>query len=161
MGEFASKVQTYIYNRLSESNTSLSWQTEYDLAGTPVDIGGENDKLLVLLELEWRRADPADNSAKIFRHLTNERTDVDIVLVAQIFTNYYDLASGGVSSKRKNAEFVGAIAAGAIDDLSYHPVEFPLEPPKQGNEWQSSWTEAAEYTTVQISDQIQSVTDPD
>ncbi|OAQ53957.1 hypothetical protein HTG_00070 [Natrinema mahii] len=105
---------------------------------------------MVALELEWRRADPADNSAKIFRHLYMEQIDADEVLIAQIFTGYYDLTSGGISSKRKNAEFVGKVAADSIDHLSYYPIHLPIEPPKRGEEWPESWAEAADDTVEQI-----------
>ena len=159
MGKSASEVQAYICSRLDETHPGLSWQTEYQIAGTPIDIAGVNDELLVLLELEWRRADPADNSAKIFRHLVDEPPDVHHVLVAQTFTNYYNLVGGGVSSKRKNAEFVGTIAANSIEYLSYYPFDFPLNPPKRGTDLPNSWTEAAERTIDHLNGRIRSVTD--
>ena len=159
MGESASEVQAYICSRLDETHPGLSWQTEHKIAGTPIDIAGINDDLLVLLELEWRRADPADNSAKIFRHLSDEQSDVNHVLVAQIFTNHYNLVGGGVSSKRKNAEFVGTIAANSIEYLSYYPLNLPLDPPKRGTDMGDSWTEAAERTIDQVDDRIRTMTD--
>jgi hypothetical protein len=104
---------------------------------------------LVAVELEWRRADPADNTAKLFRHIHEGSIDRRVT-VCQVFTGYYDLASGGVSSKRKNAEFVGRIAARTLSDLAYHAVEFGLDPPKRGGDWPPEWREVADETVDRI-----------
>ncbi|MFA9504019.1 hypothetical protein ACERIM_14750 [Natrinema sp. H-ect1] len=135
MGELARETQGRLRDALVARHPALEWQVEHRLAGTPVDIAGIGDDRLVLLELEWRRADPADNAAKLFRHLEAGLLDAfDAITVCHCFTEYYDLASGGVSSKRKNAEFVGRIASRAVDRFAYHPVELPLEPPKRGGD---------------------------
>jgi hypothetical protein len=69
MGEFASTVQEFLRDELATARPTLEWHTEYRIAGTPVDIAGVGAEELTLVELEWRRADPADNTAKLFRHL--------------------------------------------------------------------------------------------
>ncbi|MFP9061981.1 hypothetical protein ACLI4R_15825 [Natrialbaceae archaeon A-chndr2] len=154
MGELASGFQSYLCDQLSESYPSLDWKTEHRIAGTPVDIAGVGDGTLFLIELEWRRADPADNSAKLFRHLTTGEIDQNHVTVVQIFTGYYNLASGEVSSKRKNSEFIGHIAEDIIDALSYHSVDFDPEPPKRGNDWEDDWIDNAKETLSEISSQV-------
>lgn len=154
MGELASKFQSVLCDQLSESYPSLDWKTEHRIAGTPVDVAGIGDEILFLVELEWRRADPADNSAKLFRHLTTGQVDQNHITVIQIFTGYYDLATGGVSSKRKNAEFIGHIAEDAIETLSYYPVNFDSEPPKRGNDWEVDWKASAEKTLSEISSRV-------
>jgi len=160
VGEFADAVQERLRERLAERRPSLDWQTEYRVGPTPVDVAGVGDlgggggnaasestvgETLALVELEWRRADPADNSAKLFRHLADGALDEhDRIVVCQVFTGYYDLARGGVSSKRENAEFVGRVAADAFDRVSYSPVDFDLDPPKRGGEWPDDWRDRAD-----------------
>jgi len=147
MGAFARDVAARLRERLATDRPALDWATEHHVAGTPVDVAGSEDDLLVAVELEWRRADPSDNAAKLFRHLSEGAIDADRVVVVHLFTRYYDLASGGVSAKRKNAGFVGNVAANTLDGLSYHPVTVDLDPPKRGGErpdgWQAAVDEAA------------------
>jgi hypothetical protein len=121
MGEHASQVQARLRDRLAAARLDLDWRTEYDLDGTRVDVAGVSESTLVLVELVWRRADPVDNTATRFRHLATRRGDGSEsesetvlagssdrrVVVVQPFIDHYDLVRGGVSSKRKNAEFVG------------------------------------------------------
>lgn len=146
MGEFAEAVQNRMEETLAATRPQVEWTTEHYVDGTPVDVAGfdEPDRL-VLVELEWRRADPADNTAKIFRHLSaGTLDDYEQVVVSQVFTGYYDLASGGISSKRKNAEFVGRVAADTFENLTYWPVDFELTPPKRGGDRPSEWKSVAD-----------------
>lgn len=106
MGELATAVQTHICEALAERRPSVTWETEHRVAGTPVDIAGRRGGQQYLVELEWRRADSADNAAKLFRHLVEGKLDAGQVAVFQVFSGYYDLRRGGVSSKRESAEFV-------------------------------------------------------
>jgi hypothetical protein len=130
-----------------ERRPDYTWTTEYDVAGTPVDLGGVDGTSLALCELEWRRADPADNTAKVFRHLASDALDAfETVRVVQVFTRYYDLASGGYSSKRLNAEFVGRRIAASFDHVEYHPLTVALDPPKRGGSLPATWTTAVEST---------------
>ena len=166
MGEFAEAVQKRMCEGLTERRPAFDWETEHYVGGTPVDVvgvgGTPGDVVgpggadLVAIELEWRRADPADNTAKLFRHFSTGNEGVlaahQRVVVVQVFTAYYDLASGGVSSKRKNAEFVGQAAQRALDGVTYHPVKFDLDPPKRGGEWPREWREVADETVDAILD---------
>ncbi len=154
MGSFATSVQVHLRDQLAGRHPELEWETEYRIAGTPVDVAGTTNSHLYLLELEWRRADPADNAAKLFRHLDEETVEGTTVVLFQIFTEYYQLARGGVSSKRKNAEFVGRIATETIDQLTYRPVEFELDPPKRGADRPAGWEEVADETAARVSDWI-------
>lgn len=70
-----------------------------------------------------------------------------------MFTAYYDLDSGGVSSKRKNAEFVGRTAAERFEHLTYRAVDFDLDPPKRGGEWPTGWESVADETATAIARQ--------
>jgi hypothetical protein len=150
VGQFATDVNAHLRDALAERRPGFEWEREYRIAGTSVDVAGVAPDHLVLVELEWRRADPADNTAKLFRHLTEGRLPHDRVTAFQVFTGYYDLASGGVSSKRENAEFVGRVAADGFDRLSYHPVEFGSTPPKRGGERPEDWREVADATADRI-----------
>jgi hypothetical protein len=150
MGEFARDVQERLRDTLESDHPCFEWTTEHAVAGTPVDVFGEEDACLVCVELEWRRADPADNTAKLFRHLSEGILPTASVTVCQVFTGYYDLASGSVSSKRLNAEFVGQIASETLPDLSYYPVEFPMTPPKRGADRPDEWQTVADETASEI-----------
>jgi hypothetical protein len=154
VGEFATTVQSYLKRALEERCLSVAWETEASVAGTRVDIAGDGGGERYLVELEWRRADPADNTAKLFRHLESGAFDTERVAVFQLFTGYYDLQRGGVSSKRRNAEFVGQVAAETVDRLSYTSVELGLDPPKRGGPWPADWKTAANAVADVLRDQI-------
>lgn len=156
MGAFAEAVQTRLSETLAERLPGLSWATEHYVGGTPVDVAGVGDRRLVAVELEWRRADPADNTAKLFRHLADGALDdYEEIAVFQVFTGYYNLASGGISSKRKNAEFVGRTASKRFDHLTYRAVDFDLDPPKRGGEWPEGWLSVADETATAIASELQ------
>jgi hypothetical protein len=155
MGEFAETVQDYICEALSESYHTGIWETEFTINGTPVDIGGSYDNHLYLFELEWRRADPSDNAAKIFRHLQTDEIANEHITLFHIFTDYYELSRGGVSSKRENAEFIGETAAQAHEKLSYYPIDFDMDPPKRGEEWPDIWKETADRTVAALCNKIE------
>ena len=149
MGAFADAVNDRLRAGLAERRPRFEWTREHRVAGTPVDVAGVTPDHLVAVELEWRRADPADNAAKLFRHIHEGSVDRRVT-VCQVFTRYYDLVSGGVSSKRANAEFVGRVAARTLSDLSYHAVAFDLDPPKRGADRPTGWTEAADETVDRV-----------
>lgn len=152
MGRFADAVNDRLRDGLAERRPRFGWSREYRIAGTPVDVAGAAPDHLVAVELEWRRADPADNTAKLFRHLSEGTLDRDRISAFQVFTGYYDLASGGISSKRANAEFVGRVASDALPGFEYHPVEFEMTPPKRGSERPEEWREVADATADRIVD---------
>lgn len=154
MGSFATDVQEYLQDQLSTQHPEIDWDSEHRIAGTPVDVAGATDSRLYLIELEWRRADPADNAAKLFRHLDEGTIHRKHVVVFQLFTEYYELTDGDDSSKRKNAEFVGRIAADTIDSLTYQPLEFNLDPPKRGEERPPDWETAASECGSRISERV-------
>jgi hypothetical protein len=152
MGEHASQVQARLRDRLAAVRPGLDWRTEYDLDGTRVDVAGVSESTLVFVELEWRRADPVANTATLFRHLAAgvlSASPTRAVVVVQLFTTSYDLASGGVSSKREDAEFVGDRLAASFPHVSYHGVTLPLAPPRADgdlpDDWQRPVETAVEY----------------
>lgn len=155
MGETATRVQQRLRSILAE-RLDGRWQTEFDVGGTPVDVAGRSDDRLVLVELEWRRADPADNTAKLFRHLVAGTIDAEAVAVFQVFTDYYRLQRGGHSSKRENATFVGRVAAEAIDRLSYTSMDLRIDPPKRGGTLPDGWAESVSNVADRIAETARS-----
>ncbi|MFC6751966.1 hypothetical protein [Halorubrum tibetense] len=149
MGEFADDVVARLKNGLVREKSAYNWKSEYGISGTPVDLAGVSADSTVLIELEWRRADPADNTAKIFRHLSDSESMKNVTVV-QLFTHHYDLVSGGISSKRKNAEFVGRVAAESLDELNYCPIGFGIDPPKSGEERPPGWKEKTDAMTMEL-----------
>lgn len=154
MGEFAEDVQERLQQSLETHSPNLDWETEYMIGGTPVDIAGVEKERVVVIELEWRRADPADNTAKLFRHIVEKNIDVEQLTVFQLFTRFYNLVRGGVSTKRQNAEFIGETAAEAFPHLTYNPVTFGIEPPKRGEERPQNWKESTDQMASTLSHQI-------
>jgi len=150
VGEFATRVQRDLCERLAAASPAYDWETEVHVGNTPVDVVGRDSRTVVLVELEWRRADPADNAAKLFRHLSAGTLDADRIVVCQLFTEYYDLATGGVSAKRKNAEFVGRVAAEALGGLTYRAVDLPLNPPKRGGDLPADWQQPVATAVEEI-----------
>ncbi|WP_435156111.1 hypothetical protein [Haladaptatus sp. DFWS20] len=135
MGEFAETARDHMRDILAERMPRFDWESEHRIQRTPVDVVGLTDDHFVAVELEWRRADPVNNTAKLFYYVDEgELETYDRTSVFQVFTGYYDLASGGVSSKREVAEFVGSVAAESFEHVSFLPVTFGLEPPKRGGE---------------------------
>ena len=89
MGAFADDAAERLRDALAGRLESHGWTTERYVSRTPVDVAGDGQPLL-LVELEWRRADPANNTVKLFRHLAEGGLDGEIRLF-QAFTRYYDL----------------------------------------------------------------------
>ena len=154
MGSFATAVQSRLRERLAALRPRFDWEIEHHVAATPVDVAGRADSHVALVELEWRRADPADNTAKLFRHLDEEALAADVVDVFQLFTGYYDLTSGGVSSKRLNAEFVGRVGTQALDSFRYRAVDFALDPPQRGGERPKDWEGVTDATAREIAEYL-------
>jgi hypothetical protein len=152
VGRLADEGNALLCDHLASAVPDLAWSTERSVAGTPVDVAGDGDGVLVAVELEWRRADPSDNAAKLFRHLAEGTVDADRVVVVHLFTRYYDLARGGVSAKRENAEFVGRVAARTLEGFSYHPVTVDLDPPKRGGERPDDWREAVDEAAATVAE---------
>ncbi len=151
MGAFAETVRDFIRDSLAERLPRFEWGTEHYIQRTPVDVVGHTDDHFVAIELEWRRADPVNNTAKLFYYVDEgELAKYDRITVFQVFTGYYALSSGGVSSKREVAEFVGDVTADSFEQVSFSPVTFGLEPPKRGGEWPEEWEGVAEETIEEI-----------
>ncbi|WP_435145090.1 hypothetical protein [Halobaculum sp. P14] len=160
MGDAAVRVQTRIRERLADARPAVDWRTEYDVGGTPVDVAGVHgdgnrggdgdedeggDSSLVLVELEWRRADPANNTVKLFRNLADgDLGGGDDVRIVQVFTRYYDLQRGGVSTKRRNATFVGDRVARTFPAVTYDAVTLDVDPPKRGGALPDGWRAAVD-----------------
>lgn len=154
MGAHAERIAEALGDRLAIALPDFEWNTEHPVGGTPVDVAGHDDGITVVVEIEWRRADPSDNAAKLFRHLDEGLLEFDRVIIVQLFSRYYDLASGGPSSKRRNAEFVGGRAADAHDRLTYRSVGLDVVPPQRGrplpDEWPAAVDAAAESITALV-----------
>ncbi|QLD89743.1 hypothetical protein HWV07_12175 [Natronomonas salina] len=156
MGSDAARVAGALEAALAARLPSLTWTTERYVGRTPVDVAGEGDgedAALTLVELEWRRADPADNTVTLFRHLDAGEIGGDVCVV-QLFTRYYDLQSGGVASKRKNAEFVGDLAAETFADVGYHALTLDVDPPKRGGELPDDWRNAVGTAADRIANRL-------
>lgn len=151
MGEFADEVRDRLRDALAERRPSLDWEVEHYVRRTPVDVVGASDDRFVAVELEWRRADPVNNTAKLFYYADEGDVDgYDEILVCQLFSGYYDLASGSVSSKRAVAEFVGETAAESVERVRFHPLRLPIDPPKRGGERPEGWRARADETAAEI-----------
>lgn len=158
MGSDAERMASKLEAAMAARKPSLTWTTERYVGGTPVDVASEGNRegpgdQVVLVELEWRRADPANNTVKLFRHL-DEGTFAGDVRVFQLFTRYYDLQSGGVSSKRENAAFVGDRVAKTFDEVTYEAVTLDVDPPKRGGELPDDWRGAVTAAADRIADRL-------
>lgn len=179
MGEFARTLQTAVRDGLASRTSGFAWREEYDVGGTPVDVAGvtgerdgdpvagDGDRdgtgddaaaVLVAVELEVRRADPANNTVKLLRALEAGALDrFDRVVVCQGFSAYYDLVDGGVSTKRENATFVGRLAADAHDHVSYRAVDLPVDPPKRGSDPPEDWPAGVDGAVAAVADAVAAV----
>lgn len=150
MGQFADAVTERLRERLTSARPGYEWRTEVRVGRTPVDVLGEASDRTVLVEFESRRADPATNAVKLFRHYDEGTFDAPSAALFHVFSAYYDLSSGGVSSKREDAEFVGRVAADALEGLTYHPLRFDLVPPKGDADPPADWRDVADETADRI-----------
>jgi hypothetical protein len=132
VGKFASDVGDRLRDSLAAAFPGREWRTEHYVGGTPVDVASPGNPV-VFVEVECRRADPANNPVKLARHVDEGVFDAPVVLV-QVFSEHYVLDSGGPNSKRENAEFVGEVAAETLDSFSYHALDLAVDPPKRGGE---------------------------
>lgn len=153
MGAFADDATERLRERLART-VGGTWETEARVAGTRVDVLGRVGEEIIAVEVEWRRADPVNNTAKLFRHLAEERLDAARVEVVQAFTRYYDLADGGVSSKRANAEFVGEVAAETVERLAYRPLTLDIEPPRRDGARPDGWEAAVDSVAASVADRL-------
>jgi hypothetical protein len=159
VGEFARTVQTAIRDGLAATTEWFEWHEEYAVGSTPVDVvgvprgasAGASERVLVAVELEVRRADPANNTVTLLRALDAGGLDwYDRVVVCQVFSAYYDLVSGGVSTKRENAAFVGRLAERADDRVAFHAIDFPVDPPKRGDDPPADWTHGVDAVVEDV-----------
>jgi hypothetical protein len=139
--EFSVRVQTALRDALA-ARTDREWTTERYVRRTPVDVATDDGATpLVLVEVELRRADPANNPVKVARAVHEGAFDRPVRLV-QLFSGYYDLDGGGVSSKRENATFVGSLADEALAEFTYGALDLGFTPPVRGAEPPAGWREA-------------------
>ncbi|UIP00656.1 hypothetical protein Hbl1158_04665 [Halobaculum sp. CBA1158] len=155
MGEAASRVQRRLRERLASAVSGRTWHTEYPIGSTPVDVAGVGDDIAAV-ELEWRRADPADNTVTLFRELAASDLDSTYgsVTVVQVFSRYYDLRSGGHSTKRRNAEFVGERIARTVPGASFAAVTLDVDPPKRGGDLPADWRDAVDDVADRVADAV-------
>ncbi|SHG44282.1 hypothetical protein [Halobaculum gomorrense] len=155
MGKAAKRVQRHLRERLACVLPRYEWHEEHVVGDTPVDVAGVGDAL-VLVELEWRRADPANNTVKLFREFveTDLASSFDSVHVVQLFSRYYDLAAGGVSTKRRNAVFVGGRVAETVPAATFTAVTLGIDPPKRGGDLPEGWRESAEDAADRIDREV-------
>ena len=153
VSEFADAVHGHLRDALAARDPGREWTTEWYVQRTPVDVAGvpDGDGPLVLVEVELRRADPANNPVKLARHADDGAFDRPVVLV-QVFSDYYALADGGHSSKRENAAFVGRLAADALDAFDYRAVDLSVAPPVRGNDAPADWRAAVEAAADRVTD---------
>jgi hypothetical protein len=144
MGAFAERVGKRLRAEL-DARSGHEWVTERRVGRTPVDVATRGAPA-VLVELEFRRADPANNTVKLARHASEGTLDECVLL--QAFSGYYDTESG-VSSKRENAEFVGGMAAESLAGFSYRALDMGLTPPRGGDP-PENWTDAIDALAAEI-----------
>ncbi|NIB98181.1 hypothetical protein [Halobacterium sp. R2-5] len=155
MGEFADDVHAHLRDALAARRPHREWTTEWYVGRTAVDVAGvpAGDAPLVLVEVEMRRADPANNPVKLARHAAEDAFDAPVVLV-QLFSGYYALADGAASSKRENAEFVGGLATDSLAGFDYRAVDLSLSPPVRGDDPPEGWQDAVANAADRVDERI-------
>jgi hypothetical protein len=152
VGSDAEGVTAALAESLAERRPDFTWNTEHYVGRTPVDVVGVGPGH-VFIEIEWRRADPANNTVKLFRHLSESDIE-ESVSVVQLFTRYYDLQSGGVSSKRENAEFVGERIASTFGHATYDAATLDIDPPKRGGDLPDEWRTVVADAAAELAENL-------
>lgn len=91
-----------------------------------------------------------NNTAKLFYYADDGKIENDEVIICQLFSGYYDLESGGHSSKREVAEFLGETAAESVGRVSFHPFGLLIDPPKKGGNRPEGWQVRIDEIAEQI-----------
>lgn len=86
---------------------------------------------------------------KLVRHAADGEFDAPVVLV-QVFSGYYDVSGGDVSSNRENAEFVGSLAEESVEGFDYHAVDLEFTPPVRGSDAPANWRGAVADAAADI-----------
>ncbi|MGB9986847.1 hypothetical protein [Salarchaeum japonicum] len=152
MAAFTDAVHDALRDALAERLPGFEWTTEERVRRTSVDVTGERADRRVFVEVEMRRADPANNPVKLARYADAGDFDCPVFLV-QAFSDYYELDSGGVSSKRKNAMFVGRLADDHISGFSYRALDLSLTPPKHGD-YAEDWRPAVDALAAELAELV-------
>lgn len=130
------------------------WQVEHAIGDTRVDLAGIGEPW-VLVELEWRRADPVNNTVSLLRSLGPAGPVAERAVVAQVFTRYYDLADGGTSTRRRNAEYAGRLADEGVTGVRYLPVTLDVTPPRGDGDLPAGWQEAVATAAATIAEAVE------
>ncbi|GGN11900.1 hypothetical protein GCM10009021_09880 [Halarchaeum nitratireducens] len=152
VADFTDRVHARLRDGLAARHPARSWETEWYARRTPVDVAGVPDNAaasLLLVEVEMRRADPVNNPVKLARYAHEGDFDRDVRLV-HLFSDYYALDSGGVSSKRENAAFVGALASDHLDGFAYDALTLDVAPPTHGATPDGAWLTAVDEAAAAI-----------
>jgi len=113
---------------LNSPSTALRWRREKPISSSCIiDLCGEGENILCLLELELRREDPVNNVIKIWRAVENDPHTYSQghLVILHTFSDFYQAHK----SKMENAVFAGQKMAHAINKLLYKPLMFDLLPP--------------------------------
>jgi hypothetical protein len=113
---------------LNSSSAALRWRREKPIfSSCIIDLCGEGENILCLLELELRREDPVNNVIKIWRAIENDPHTYSQghLVILHAFSEFYQ----SHKSKMENAVFAGQKMVHAIHRLSYKPLMFDLLPP--------------------------------
>jgi len=147
MGAFADDAQALLREELA-ARSERAWVTEHRVGRTPVDVAAPDGDVAVFVELEFRRADPANNTVKIARHAAEGEVEKSVVLI-QAFSRYYE-TERGISSKRANAAFVGGLASDGVAGFAYRSLDFDVAPPKRGDDPPDNWEAAVESLAARV-----------
>lgn len=94
-----------------------------------VDVIGQRDDLVVLIEVELRRTGPVTNVVKIWKWVAKDNLyPGKRVLVIQVFSKYYQDKR---SFQRENASFIGDEMQLAISRVNYEAMDVIYNPSKK------------------------------
>lgn len=139
-----------ILNCLKESIPYIKWESQISPSfwHGRFDLFGQYENQIYIIELEFKRQDPAINVIKVFRAVDENKRSLKgkEIFFIHVFSECY--SSKG--AKRKNAEFTGEKMSMAFRNLEYVSIDFNLAPPKEGDSFPSNTDIAIKGLVVKI-----------
>jgi len=112
------------------------------------DLFGQYENNIYIIELEFKREDPAINVIKVYRAVDEKLQILDKTKVyfIHIFSDFFNFNK----EKRINAEFVGKKMSKEFSYLEYISIDFNVAPPVRGDSFPSNTDIAIKNLTIEI-----------
>jgi len=146
-----------ILNCLKGSIAYIKWESQIspNFWHGRFDLFGQYENKVYIIELEFKREDPATNIIKVFRAVDENLQILNKTKICfiHIFSDFFNLKK----EKRINAEFVGKKMSKEFNNLEYISMDFNAVPPVRGASFPSNTDRAIKNLTIEIKELIKNL----